>query len=216
MMIHAFVAAIESPASRDLLDGRTEGRTLCEALKLANIPHSYSLATDREALRIALGDRLRAAARHHGKAPIVHLSMHGNTEGVSLTSGDFLTWDELRIELLPLLRATQGSLLVCMSSCFGDSGCRMAMQEDNEPTFWALVGNTSSTSWADAAVAYISFYHLFFKGFDLLDCVQSMRLASADHNFVYHIGAKTKQKWQKIFCENSEWQIQNAEGNPQS
>jgi len=214
-MIHAFVAAIESPASHDLLDGRSEGRALCEALELANIPHSYSLATDREALRIALGDRLRAAARHHGKVPIIHLSMHGNAEGVGLTSGDFFTWDELRIELLPLLRATKGTLLVCMSSCFGNSGCRMAMQEDNEPTFWALVGNTDSPSWADAAVAYISFYHLFFKGLDLHNCVESMKLASADHNFVYHIGVKTKQNWQNFLRENSEEQIQNAVGNPQ-
>jgi len=41
----------------------------------------------------------------------------------------------------------------------------MAMYEDDEFTFWALVGNTGSRSWADTAMAFMSFYHLFFKGF---------------------------------------------------
>ena len=92
----------------------------------------------------------------------------------------------------------------------------MAMQADDEPTFWALVGNTASAMWSDAAVAYISFYHLFFKGFDLHKCVDSMKLASADHNFVYHIGAQTKQGWQDFLRARSEEKIQNAVENPQN
>lgn len=213
-MVHAFVAVIESPASQDLLDGRTEGRALCEALSLADIPHSYSLATERAMLQQALGDRLRAAARHHGKVPIIHLSMHGNVHGLQLTNGDFLSWLELRNELIPLLRATRGTLLVCMSSCFGNAGCLMAMHDDDEPTFWALVGNTASATWSDAAVAYISFYHLFFKGFDLPICVNSMKVASGDHNFIYHIGQQTKENWQAYLQEMRQEQIQSAVESP--
>jgi hypothetical protein len=71
----------------------------------------------------------------------------------------------------------------------------MAMYQDNEPPFWALVGNTASATWADAAIAYISFYHLFFKGFDIKTCVESMKLASGDRNFVLHLGVDTKAGW---------------------
>lgn len=72
----------------------------------------------------------------------MHLSMHGSQDGVELTNGGFLSWHDLRGLLLSLNRAMQGGLLICMSTCFGSAGCRMAMYEDNEPTFWALVGNT--------------------------------------------------------------------------
>ena len=72
----------------------------------------------------------------------------------------------------------------------------MAMYEDSEPTFWALVGNTGSPTWADAAIAYISFYHLFFKGLPLDMCVGSMKVASNDHNFESYLGIATKAGWQ--------------------
>lgn len=196
MTIKGFVYVIESTAPHDLLDGRTEGRVLIEALLMAGIPHWYSLASDRATLLESLGNRLLEACRHHNnKLPILHLSMHGSQQGVALTNGEFISWHDLRGILLSLIRAMQGSLLVCMSSCFGSAGCRMAMYQDNEPHFWSLVGNTASATWADAAIAYISFYHLFFKGFDINICVNSMKVASGDHNFTFYLGAETKAGW---------------------
>lgn len=209
MPVNGFVYVIESPANRDLLDGRTEGRVLTEALTLAGIPHWYSLASDKAMLLEALGLRLHEAWRHHQKIPILHLSMHGSADGLSLTSGEFLSWHDLRGLLLPLIRAMQGGLLVCMSSCFGSSGCRMAMYEDNEPHFWALVGNTKSPTWADAAIAYVSFYHLFFKGFEIKLCVDSMKVASGDHNFLHLLGADMKASW-SAFIQQRHQQIAAA------
>jgi hypothetical protein len=89
----------------------------------------------------------------------------------------------------------QGGLLICMSSCFGASGCRMAMYSDNEPPFWALVGNTGNTPWADAAVGYVTFYHLFFKGTGVAQCVPAMRVASGDPNFLLVSGPEAKANW---------------------
>ena len=190
-----FVYIIESPSSDDLLDGRTEGRSLSEALTLAGIQHWYSLATDEKTSIRALAERLIQAWQYHQRPPILHFSMHGDQDGVELTSGKGLSWHDLRQLLVPLNRAMKGGLLISMSSCFGSSGCRMAMYADNEPPFWALVGNTGSPSWADAAVAYISFYHLFFKGYPLETCVETMKAASADHNFIAHSGHEMKQNW---------------------
>jgi hypothetical protein len=151
--LNGFVYIIESPAATDLLVGRTEGRVLNESLRITEIPQWYSLAANRKMFVEALGSRLAAAWKQYGRLPILHLSMHGNATGISLTSGDFLSWDELRRFLLPLIRTMRGGLLVCMSSCFGSSGCRMAMYSDGEPCFWALVGNRGSATWADAAIA---------------------------------------------------------------
>jgi hypothetical protein len=209
LAVNGFVYVIESPAGRDLLDGRTEGRVLTEALRLATIPHWYSLASDKEMFVEALGLRLGEAWKYHQKPPILHLSMHGSADGLSLTCGEFLSWHDLRGLLLPLLRAMQGGLLVCMSSCFGSAGCRMAMYADNEPHFWALVGNTASPTWADAAIAYASFYHLFFKGFDIKLCVDSMKVASGDHRFTHLLGANMKAGWD-TFTQQRQQQIAAA------
>ena len=190
-----FVYVIESPTSNDLLDGRTEGRALTEALALARIPSWYGLVTDQDTMHSAIRQRLSEAWKHWQLPPVLHLSMHGSQDGVDLTNGSFLSWHDLRGLLLPLNRAMQGGLLICMSTCFGSSGCRMAMYEDSEPTFWALVGNAGASLWADAAVAYITFYHLFFKGVPVVTCVNAMCVASADTNFVLHSGRDTKDDW---------------------
>lgn len=200
-MTTGFVHVIESPSAQDLLDGRTEGRSLCEALSLANIPHCYNLATTLESFREALGARLTNACAQHEAPPILHLSMHGNNEGVALTDGTFLTWNQLRLELAALKNAMAGGLLICMSSCFGGAGCRMAMHEDGDQPFWALVGNTREAMWADAAVAYIAFYHQFFKGKSVQECVDVMRIASGDPNFLYHSGHEVQASWRTYIAE---------------
>ena len=194
-MTTGFVHVIESPSAQDLLDGRTEGRSLCEAMSLASIPHCYSLATTLDSFRAALGARLTDAAAQHNAPPILHLSMHGNDEGVALTDGTFLTWSELRSELTDLKNAMLGGLLICMSSCFGGAGCRMAMHDDSDHPFWALVGNTGEALWADAAVGYIAFYHQFFKGKSVQGCVEVMRIASGDMRFLSLSGHEVQASW---------------------
>ncbi len=193
--MQGFVYVIESPADMDLLDGRSEGRSLCEALRLASIPHWYSLVTTPKTFEESLGSRLSEALSRFNQPPILHLSMHGNDEGVALTNGEFLTWENLRRSLIPLTNAMDGGILICMSSCFGGAGCRMAMHEEKDYPFWALVGNSQSALWADAAVAYITFYHHFFKGIPVDQCVDRMRIASGDNNFMAFSGQSLKADW---------------------
>jgi hypothetical protein len=87
-MANAFVYVIESPSDTDLLDGRMEGRSLCESLQLAGIPHAYSLVTSQRTLSEALSTRIAEAMKKFpGRYPILHLSLHGNSNGVALTNG---------------------------------------------------------------------------------------------------------------------------------
>lgn len=194
-MTTGFVYIVESPSAADLLDGRTEGRVLSEALRLADTPHTYSVAANVAQFEVALGQRLVNAWQQHKQWPILHLSMHGNSDGVAFTSGEFLTWAQLREKLLPLIRVMPNALLICMSSCFGFSGCRIAMHHDGEPHFWALVGHPGDVNWTDAAVAYVTFYHRFFKGASVPDSVDAMRFASGDTRFLFAAGDETKRDW---------------------
>jgi hypothetical protein len=194
--IKGFVYIVESPSPDDLLDSRTEGRVLSEALDLAGIKRFYHLATSEEMFKKAIWDRLiECWKKVPDLNPIIHLSMHGNGEGIQLTDGTFIKWSSLRGILKHLTEAMEGRLLICMSSCFGGSGCRMAMHADADHPFWALVGHSDSAAWSDAAVGYVTFYHLFFKGIPLNKCVEAMRAASGDQRFMVFHGAELKKNW---------------------
>lgn len=201
-MVNGFVFIIESPSEFDILDGRTEGRTLCEALRLAGTDAYYSLSVSKEMFQCSLTERLSAAYQNFHKFPIIHISAHGDENGIALTNGDYIPWDELRAMLSPLNKIMQGGLLICMSSCFGASGCRMAMHEDDELPFWALIGHHGSAGWSDAAVAYVSFYHNFFKGKSVEASVAAMCSASGDNGFLYRYGRLVKEGWAQYMNEH--------------
>jgi hypothetical protein len=193
--MNGFVHIIESPSADDLLDGRTEGRVLREALRLAGINQWYNLAINEQTFLKALEGKLVEAWGRYKQPPILHLSMHGNSQGVGLTDGTRVSWSDLQDMLKPLTNAMEGGLLICMSCCFSTAGRQMAMHEKQDKPFWALVGNAGSPSWSDAAVAYVAFYHLFFKGIPIPECVDRMKLASNDSNFTFFLGHLVKANW---------------------
>ncbi|PHQ59085.1 MAG: hypothetical protein COC03_06985 [Robiginitomaculum sp.] len=207
----SFVFIIESPSEEDILDGRTEGRALSEALRLSNIDGWYSLATSKKMFFKAITERLyQAISNFPNKVPIMHFSMHGDQEGIELTNGDVIKWAELQQALSPLNNALEHGSLICMSSCYGVSGIRMAMNEDTDKPFWALIGNSKSTQWNDAAVAYITFYHQLFKGRSLEIIVNAMKIASGDSNFMLYSGHKVKSDWASYMNETRQSNSPNA------
>jgi hypothetical protein len=190
-----FVHIVESPSAQDLLDGRTEGRSLSEAMRLAEIPHCYSLASNLLMFQQALGQRLRMAIDHYKAIPILHFSAHGNSEGIGLTSGEFLPWSELDKLLQPIHEFFRGGLLICLSSCESAQGMRMAMTNGPERPFWALVSHMGRPNWSDCAVAYTVFYNRFFKDHGIEAAVEAMRAATGDPNFAMWFGQQVKQNW---------------------
>jgi hypothetical protein len=74
--------------------------------------------------------------------PIVHLSAHGSSAGIQLSTGDAINWAELREMLLPINTSLGGALLLCMSACEGYHACQMAMQDGDVPDpYGMMVGN---------------------------------------------------------------------------
>ena len=218
MTMPLFVYIIESPSAQDLLEGRTEGRVLSEVLKLAGITYFYNLVTNLETWKIALGTKFQEANnKYPDLAPILHLSMHGNANksGVVLTDETVFSWKRLKEELTPLNNYMEDGLLICMSSCFSSYGRRMAQDNSADNPFYALVASNNLVSWQDAAVAYVTFYHLLFKGLLIDECVKRMKLASDNNDFDVWWGSKIKDSWQAIMervrqNKDSELTIQKA------
>jgi hypothetical protein len=196
MATAGFVHIVESPSPRDLLDGQTEGRQLWETMNLQKIRCSYSLAVNQEMFLQSLNERLRRAQQMFEVAPILHLSMHGNKNGIELTDGEFIDWDGLRALIKPICEAWQHGLLICMSTCQGIYARAIAMyEEDKTPAFWAIVGSPESVSWSDSALAFGTFYAHFFRGTPIDECVRRMRIASGHEGFHFELGAAAQKTW---------------------
>lgn len=152
-----FVYIVESPSAPDLYHGRSEGALVANALGLDQIPCVSRTAINREAFEAALQIGLPEAMKQFaGRYPVLHLSAHGASEGIQLSSGDVIGWTELRELLVPINESLGGALLLCMSACKGYSACQMAMQhqDDAKHPYFAMIGNFGQPTWSDTAVSY--------------------------------------------------------------
>jgi hypothetical protein len=174
------VCILESPSAQDILDNRREGFALSEALGLAGIRNEYFAICDRDTLGIAV-KRVCAFAASRKLSPLtgaageffshprlfLHFSGHGNEDGLGLTNGDFIPWEELTgivADMTKGLGLCHGEdvpvslVALCMSSCCGLHGRKMAVDPKACP-FVFLVGPHKPVSWNDSLTAYITFYH---------------------------------------------------------
>ena len=191
-----FVYIVESPSAVDIYHKRSESDLLQKVLELEGIPSVARLAISRAAFYAAMTVGIAEEMKNfEDRIPIVHVSAHGSSEAIQLSSGEVLDWDELRRLLVPINKALQGRLLVAMSCCEGHSGIRMAMSDN--PTadfpFAAIVGATSSPTWSDTAVAYSTFYHLIRKGAYLSDAVAAMRNACGEETFFVSMSGEIRK-----------------------
>lgn len=193
--IKFFVLVVESPSPVDLYHRRSEGEIIRQAVNLNQIPCTVRTAVNLEAfeasLKIGLTEEME---RYQGLIPILHISAHGNREGIQLSDGTVIPWADLRQLLAPINNALNNSLLVCLSCCEGYSGIRMAMFiEDEGYPFYAIVANSGKPLWSDTAVAYSTFYHLLSKGEFIVNAVNAMCIASGDQTFFVETAEQSRQ-----------------------
>ena len=178
-----FVYIVDSLSSKDLFEGYSIAMALRDSLNAIGIPSVYTLATNKETFEKAFQSRLKESVNHFNAIPIVHLCMHGNVQGISLTDGTLIKWFDLK----NLLIFPQELLYLCMASCYGINAQSMANAYDS--AFKFLVGNTDQVLPSDVTVAYLAFYnHIFHKKATIEQAVEAMRAASGDRNFDYKIG----------------------------
>jgi len=190
-----FVFVIESPSAVDLYHRRSEGNIIQQAVNLNQIPCAVVTAINLESFEASLKIGLTEAMRAHPNLiPMIHISAHGYQDGIQLSSGEIITWANLRQLLAPINTALNNNLLLCLSCCEGYSGTRMAMHlEDDGYPFYAVVANSNKPLWSDTAVAYSTFYHLVAKGELLVDAVAAMRVASGNETFWIESAEQSRQ-----------------------
>ena len=182
------VSVIESPAPRDLVRECQEGLALRTALHQAQVPCRYYLATTKTTFEESL-EFITQQRRHDEQKLLLHISCHGNENGIRLTSGESIQWPELGQTLVSFARdalayhenAKSSIVILCMSSCFGLAAAEMG-REDERP-YMALVAPNQSVTWSDCLVSFLAFYNLFLnKNAMIGEAVHAMNTAIAIEN----------------------------------
>ena len=179
------VSVLESPSPHDLVRECQEGRALQTALHQARIPCRYYLATNKEAFTESLG--FIAQQRRQDEQQIaLHISCHGNNDGIALTSDEFIAWSELGPMLVGFARdalvyhapAHLSSVILCMSACSGLAAAQMGQHEARP--FMSLVAPNQPVLWSDCLVSFLTFYNLFLiKDSTIGEAVTAMNAAAA-------------------------------------
>jgi len=186
MMRDFRVYIIESPSPSDLLLQRQEGHMLASILSLADVPSENLLPSNLETLIDVLRVIPKHAKQDLKRLPIIHISAHGNADGMSLTSGEIVTWNWLSKAIGIINKAinmefAQG-LSVCLSTCNGFEMYKRALLEE-EPPCDIIIGANEPVSWPESAIAFATFYHLFRLGREPEYAVNAMKVASGCDKF---------------------------------
>ena len=163
---------IESVGAQDLAKRRSEGEGLQIILRLLDVPCALVLASSEHELRTAL----RVFAK--GRYSHLHLSCHGNENGIELTDGTFVRWSDLA-QLFEAHVSSHYSLSI--SAC--RSGLPAVAEAFAARRFypWLLIGTKADTEWGDALIGWaILLRH--FCGVPTFDKWQSAIVAA--HNAV--------------------------------
>ncbi|MGJ4748394.1 hypothetical protein ACQV5M_18675 [Leptospira sp. SA-E8] len=201
------VYIIESPSSNDLLYEKLEGNALKNALFLAGIEIEYYLATDEDTF-IQAFDNIESDIVERSKNaifsnPFIHISAHGNKEGIGLTNREFISWVELEHQLNkinenPVLQCEDdeigffSSITLCLSTCLGLYAEKL-VSDDKPSPFAVLIASNEKVSWADSLTGFITFYHhMIFHDEGGQDAVEAMKTAARNNSFDFVFGKEMK------------------------
>jgi hypothetical protein len=211
--IRFFVFIVESPSAVDLYHRRSEGEIIRQGVALNQVPCLVKTAINLEAFMAALNVGLSEGMKEWpDRLPLLHISAHGDENGIQLSDGHRISWNELRECLKPINKALAGRLLVCMSCCQGYAGIKMAMHPDpeDELPYFALIGCGVDPKWSETSVAFTTFYHHLHLGSHVNGCVQAMQSASGNEHFWIEWATNSRQAYLDYINAS---QLQTAQQN---
>jgi len=192
-----YVHIIESLSVNNLLKDMTEGALLKEGLRIVGIEHSYwsveNGARFGEAIDI---DVVETPHILQFDVPIIHISAHGNKDGIQLTDGSFFHWSQLKSIFKRKYLDLHNLLIVCMSSCEGFGAARMAFNSESLP-FLALIGPTAEIDLRDTAIAFLTFYYRLKKDASPRAALKAMKISSGNDEFAMISGSDAQKIWEE-------------------
>lgn len=130
------IAVIQSLAEDEL----HTGKMLYEDINSHNFAHDigldirlYNVETKKELFDLL--SRLTDEARTSDLFPILHVEIHGSSDktGLVLSSGDFVSWQELKNPFIKLNIETKNNLFIVLAACYGAYLIEIILPTDRTP-----------------------------------------------------------------------------------
>lgn len=197
-----WVYIIESPSPEDLYLNINEGEILLKTLPLLGITTIKNITVNSNLFEKALTENIFTISENFRRVPVLHISAHGDKNGLSLTDGSIVSWEKLKEYLNPINQGYKDILIVCLSACESWAGCEMAMCSGTRPFFY-LIGSIGTPTWRETVVGFTVFYNLLTKQQKFVDIINTMNSAAGGKYFrgetAQHVQATYLNKLKESF-----------------
>ena len=117
--------------------------------------------------------------------PLLHIECHGSIDGLWTSSGECVTWEELRSYLVDINFACRNNLIVNVAACNGIYLIHTATKLERAP-FWAVIGPDSIVYGVSIEGGFQDFYRTFFETGNANNAIDALNATvdEADFQFV--------------------------------
>ncbi|MCK9230139.1 MAG: hypothetical protein M0Q23_02255 [Syntrophales bacterium] len=129
--------------------------------------------------------RIRDEAKTGGINPMLHVECHGCPDGLSVASGEFVEWDELREVLIEINHSCRLNLVIVLAACNGAHLINVSTRMDRAP-FWAIIGPEAEVKAGEIEKDFGAFYKTFFERFDGDAAINALNSGEARIERKYH------------------------------
>jgi hypothetical protein len=208
------IVIIESLSSSDL----HTGVKIREDIEVCNMFYNRGLGVEFHNIEkktdfISRLKELVVETRKMGNNPLIHVEAHGSNDskGLVLSSGEFLSWEELKRPLIDLNIATKNNLVIVLSTCYGAYLTTIVLPTDRAPCF-GLVGPTKVLAAEHLLRSFSRFYRELLASGSASEAVRQLNLGAGESGLNYsltdaeHFFAMTNEKYFEKHCTNSQYE----------
>lgn len=182
------VAVVESLPPGELRSGRQLFETTLAPVSVKDpglVSDLYEVTCAREFLGAL--NAVRATAQTYRRSPILHIEAHGNSDGISLADGDFVTWTDIAPLLTAVNQVSRMNLLVVAAMCQGWHMSSVLRPTDRAPAF-GIIGTMETVAAGDLLLAMQAMYQaLLGPGHDLHAALAEANARSAFRDWRYRM-----------------------------
>jgi hypothetical protein len=119
-----------------------------------------------------------------GYKVMLHFIAHGNESGVGFKhTGEFISWEDLENALTELNKATDNTLVLNLTSCFGLHGIKTVNPFSSDNPFFGLIGYTKKLNIKLSKSVNNQFYSSIFNGAPFNEAIKQLQRSTGDLGF---------------------------------
>lgn len=164
-------------------------------------------------MRFILEDVLRGAV-----LPFIHLEMHGTREGLELTDGDMIVWQDLVCETRKINHACKNNLILSLAACSGAYIYETISPVEPTP-FWGFIGPWNEVTAGDV-MNFGGFFDSLLTDLSLNMAVDVLNTGiPPERHFHFYSSEEVFERVKRVYCshlanpEKRSTRVQNIMGH---